>query len=116
MSLRAVFIVNLKKFRKRERISQMKLAEICDTATSYIGEIEIGRKFPSIEMVEKIANALKVEPYRLFIDDSAKLPDNEKALAFYSSLPPEGRKAFMSLITSAVSASIEKALSPENNP
>ncbi|GHU79097.1 hypothetical protein FACS189462_4540 [Spirochaetia bacterium] len=55
MSLRDIFIVNLKKFRKSESLSQMKLAEQCHTAASYIGEIEIGRKFPSVEMIEKIA-------------------------------------------------------------
>ena len=45
----------------------MKLAEMCDTATSYIGEIEIGRRFPSIKLIEKISEVLGVEPYRFFI-------------------------------------------------
>ena len=44
----------------------MKLAECCNSSTSYIGEIEIGNKFPSIEMIEKIANALQVQPYLFF--------------------------------------------------
>ena len=44
----------------------MKLAEYCNTATSYIGDIEIGRRFPSIEMIEKIAAVLKLEPYHFF--------------------------------------------------
>ena len=44
----------------------MKLAEYCDTATSYIGDIEIGRRFPSMEMIEKIANILRIEPYHFF--------------------------------------------------
>ncbi|MCL2205929.1 MAG: helix-turn-helix domain-containing protein [Treponema sp.] len=44
----------------------MKLAEYCDTATSYIGDIEIGRRFPSIDMIEKIAAVLKIEPYYFF--------------------------------------------------
>jgi transcriptional regulator with XRE-family HTH domain len=68
MDLRGIFIYNLKKFRQREEVSQMKLAELCDTAPSYIGEIEIGKKFPSIKMIEKIAAALRVEPYNLFVD------------------------------------------------
>jgi len=46
----------------------MKLAEYCNTSPSYIGEIEIGRKFPSTEMIEKIAGGLRIEPYHLFID------------------------------------------------
>ena len=44
----------------------MKLAELLNTSTSYIGEIEINNKVPSMEMVEKIANALNIEPFRLF--------------------------------------------------
>ena len=66
MTLKQIFIQNLKEFRKKEGLSQMKLAEYCDTATSYIGDIEIGRRFPSMEMIEKIANILKIEPYHFF--------------------------------------------------
>ena len=46
----------------------MALAEKCKTATSYIGEIEIGKKFPSVEMIQKIAAALEVPPYKLFME------------------------------------------------
>jgi len=44
----------------------MKLAEYCGTAHSYIGEIEAGRKFPSMELIEKISKILRVEPYLFF--------------------------------------------------
>lgn len=47
----------------------MKLAELCGTSTSYIGEIEIGKKFPSVEMIQQIAAALHIKPYRLFTDN-----------------------------------------------
>ena len=47
----------------------MALAESCGTSTSYIGEIEIGKKFPSIEMIQKFADALKIAPYKLFMDE-----------------------------------------------
>jgi transcriptional regulator with XRE-family HTH domain len=50
----------------------MKLAELCNTAPSYIGEIEIGRRFPSLKLIEKIGNALNIEPYRFFIDETAE--------------------------------------------
>lgn len=68
MNLRNVFIINLKRVRKEKKISQMRLAELCESSTSYIGEIEIGQKFPSIEMIEKIARALEVRPFLLFLD------------------------------------------------
>ena len=44
----------------------MKLAELCDTSPGYIGEIEMGRKFPSTGMIERIAAILRIEPYHLF--------------------------------------------------
>ena len=59
----------MKKYRKEKSYSQMKLAEKCDTSTSYIGEIEIGRKFPSIEMIESICQALEIKPYQLFLEE-----------------------------------------------
>jgi transcriptional regulator with XRE-family HTH domain len=54
------------------KVSQMKLAEYCDSSAGYIGEIEIGNKFPSIEMVEKIAAALEIEPHVLFQNTDCK--------------------------------------------
>jgi transcriptional regulator with XRE-family HTH domain len=113
MDLRAVFIVNLKKFRKKEGVSQMKLAEKCNTAASYIGEIEIGRKFPSVEMIEKIAGALKVEPYRFFKEERSGSAINTEAREFYAKLTPEGKGAFADLILLAIGQGLEKALSAE---
>lgn len=54
----------------------MKVAELCDTAPSYIGEIEIGRRFPSLKLIEKIALALDVEPYLFFIDEITEDQDD----------------------------------------
>jgi transcriptional regulator with XRE-family HTH domain len=71
MSLKQIFITNLKNYRKEKGVSQMKLAELCDSATSYIGQIEIGNKFPSVDMVEKIAAALQIRPYQLFYEASS---------------------------------------------
>jgi transcriptional regulator with XRE-family HTH domain len=66
MTFQELFIINLKDFRKLRKISQAKLAEICDSSQAYIAEIEVGKKFPSPDMIEKIASALKVESYCLF--------------------------------------------------
>jgi len=66
MTLKQIFISNLKEFRKKEGLSQMKLAEYCNTAPSYIGQIETGLRFPSLKMVEKMADILRIEPYHFF--------------------------------------------------
>ena len=69
MELRKIFIDNLKKIRREKKFSQMKIAELCETSTSYIGEIEIGKKFPSVEMIEKLATALHIKAYELFMEN-----------------------------------------------
>lgn len=66
MTFQELFITNLKDFRKSRKISQAKLAEICESSQAYIAEIEVGKKFPSPDMIEKIASALEVESYYLF--------------------------------------------------
>jgi len=49
----------------------MKLSEYCHVSLGYIGEIESGRKFPSTELIEKIAYVLKVEPYLFFKEEKS---------------------------------------------
>jgi transcriptional regulator with XRE-family HTH domain len=69
MQLRTIFIQNLKKYRKQRGFSQMTFAEQCHTSTSYIGQIEIGNRFPSLSLIEKMARALQIKPYLLFVDE-----------------------------------------------
>jgi transcriptional regulator with XRE-family HTH domain len=47
-------------------LSQLKLANLVDTAPNYIAMIEAGKRFPTDTMLEKIAAALKREPCELF--------------------------------------------------
>ena len=68
MTFQELFITNLKDFRKVRKISQAKLAGLCGSTQAYIAEIEVGKKFPSPEMIERIASALKTESYCLFQD------------------------------------------------
>jgi transcriptional regulator with XRE-family HTH domain len=62
-------------YRKQAGITQERLAELCDTEPAYIGQIETGRRCPSLAYVEKIAAALGVAPYRLFYDEAARDED-----------------------------------------
>ena len=55
----------------------MKLAEFCNTSPSYIGDIEIGRRFPSMELIEKIAEILRIEPYQFFKNKTENNTNNE---------------------------------------
>ena len=72
MDLNAPFIQNLKKWRKIIGFSQKKLAEKCGAGHSYIRQIESGNRSPSFAFIGKIADALQIEPYQLFYDDTLK--------------------------------------------
>jgi transcriptional regulator with XRE-family HTH domain len=113
MDLRDIFIVNLKKFRKIEGISQMKLAEMCNTDVSYIGQIEIGRRFPSIKMIEKMAEALKLDPYRLFMNEpGARYGEADRTADFLASIPPDLRKDIITRLSTAICTSVAATLAP----
>ena len=102
MELRSAFITNLKKYRKTNGFSQMRLAELCNTSTNYIGEIEIGKKFPSIELIQKIASSLDVPPYKLFMteDDIKKVE-----------VPPEVKQTLIENLQKTVSEIVDHDLS-----
>jgi transcriptional regulator with XRE-family HTH domain len=65
-SIRALLSFNIKKRRQILGISQVNLAEKVGTSTQYIGQIEQNKKFPSPEMLERIAEALEVDSPQLF--------------------------------------------------
>jgi transcriptional regulator with XRE-family HTH domain len=75
MALQDVFIANMKKYRKQEKLTHEKLAEFCDSDPHYISQIETGRRFPSVSFIEKIAAALHIAPYLLFFDENAPQED-----------------------------------------
>ena len=64
--LRELLANNIKKRRKLLRISQAVLAEKVETSTDYIGQIEQCKKFPSSEMLQRIAQALEMDSPDLF--------------------------------------------------
>ena len=65
-NLKQLLGANLKIYRNACGLSQSKLAEKADTATNYISAIEAGRRFPSVEMLEKLAFALGIDTPEFF--------------------------------------------------
>jgi transcriptional regulator with XRE-family HTH domain len=115
MEMMRVFIFNMKKYRKKRRLSQMKLAEMLDTSTSYIGEIEINSRVPSMDMVERIARALNVEPFRLFVDDASRgSGEPPRADDYLECLTTIERQDLTKRLLSRVSSEIEQVLQPES--
>ncbi len=55
------------KYRLKAGFSQEALAEKADIHPNYVGRIERGECAPTVEILLKIAGALKVRPYKLFL-------------------------------------------------
>jgi transcriptional regulator with XRE-family HTH domain len=64
--LRKILAKNIKAYRNEIGMSQLKLADLVDTAPNYIAMIEAEKRFPTDTMLEKIATALQKEPCELF--------------------------------------------------
>lgn len=69
ISLQKVFANNVKKYRIKKNITQEKLGEISGLHRTYITELECCKRNASISSVEKIANALELDAYLLFIEE-----------------------------------------------
>jgi len=87
----------------------MKLAEFCETTTSHIGHIETGRKFPSMELIEKMAEALKIEAYHFFINRSVQ-QSNTVIISQYPRLPVSMKTEINNLIDVSMKEVIKEIL------
>jgi transcriptional regulator with XRE-family HTH domain len=97
--IRDLLAQNIKKYRSALGLSQAKLAEKVDTSTNYIGLLEIKRKFPSPEMMERLASTLGIDTTELFHKELS----SKEAIKTY-------RKAAIEDIQGAISQVIEEKL------
>ncbi len=70
MSLQEIFFDNLKFFRKQKKLTQMELTLAIDKGYNYINGVEQGKLFPSVEVIEKLAEVLEISPAALFDENS----------------------------------------------
>ncbi|MBQ1730184.1 MAG: helix-turn-helix transcriptional regulator [Oscillospiraceae bacterium] len=68
MDIVKVFGTNLRKYRTSLGVSQEKFAEMCGLHRTYISDIERFRRSIALENVQKIADALGIETYKLFME------------------------------------------------
>ena len=95
-----ILAYNLKEKRRKCGFSQGQLAEKVEVSTHHIGMIEIARDFPTLDLVERIAGALDIEIYELFVNP---LSTHEELERLYQTVAND--------IDRVVSEAVEKALS-----
>ena len=68
----------IKEIRTSKKMTQEYLSELTGIGTPSISKIEIGMYHPTDENLEKIAHALEVEPYKLYMFNHHKDPKELK--------------------------------------
>lgn len=71
MRLRTVLAVNLRKLRAQKKLSQESLAALADINRNYVGMLEREQFSATIDIIEKLADALDVEPASLLTPSSS---------------------------------------------
>lgn len=69
MDILEVFGRNVKKYREAKGLSQEAFAEKCGLHRTYISAVERQRRSIALGNVQKIAEALEVDTYLLFMED-----------------------------------------------
>lgn len=69
MDIVRVFGSNLRRYRTEKGLSQEKFAEKCGLHRTYISDIERYRRSISLENIQRIADALEIETYKLFKEE-----------------------------------------------
>jgi len=81
------FAQNLRENRRKCGFTQAQLAEKAGVSTHYIALIELARNMPKVETIERIAKALDIEIYELFITQlSPTMEMKKQQLAIISEL------------------------------
>ncbi|MGH6888451.1 MAG: helix-turn-helix domain-containing protein [Rhizomicrobium sp.] len=65
MRLARTFGTNVRRRRKELGFTQEALADAVRLAPTYVGQIERGQRNPTLEVVERFAKTLKVDPLEL---------------------------------------------------
>ena len=69
MDIIKVFGTNVRKQRLSLALSQERLSERCGLHRTYISDIERFRRSIALENIQRIADALEIETYKLFIEE-----------------------------------------------
>ena len=73
LGIREILALNLKKNRQKRNFTQEKLAEKAGISANYLSMVEVSKKFPTPEMLDRLAEALDIETFQLF--DASTTPE-----------------------------------------
>ena len=78
--LREIFGKNVKLYRNRRNWSQADLAENANISINFLGDIERGKKWPHPDTLAKIAYALQIKIFELFMEENVPIDTKTQVL------------------------------------
>ena len=69
MDILKVFGTNVRYYRNKKGVTQEKFGEMCNLHRTYISDIERFNRSISLENIQKIADALEIDTYKLFLEN-----------------------------------------------
>lgn len=66
MDLRQLFATNLRRFRHDRNLSQEQLAHDASVDRAYLSRVERAATYVGLEIIEKLASTLEVDPAEFF--------------------------------------------------
>jgi transcriptional regulator with XRE-family HTH domain len=70
-NIREIFASKLREYRRKCGFTQEKLAEIVGISTHYLAMLETGRNFVTSETLERLAAALEIPVFELFVSEQS---------------------------------------------
>jgi transcriptional regulator with XRE-family HTH domain len=104
---RAVLSRNIKRYRDRLGLSQLHLALELGISTTFLSDIETGKKWVSAQTLTQLAKALKIDVYELFKPEQNIRDDISAAVAKYLD---DVDDTFIKSIEDAVRPAVKKSL------
>ena len=77
-NIREILAKNIKEYRRKHGFSQDKLAELANISSQYLATVETCRKFPTPEVLDRLAEALDIETHELFASTPSPQIELEK--------------------------------------
>jgi transcriptional regulator with XRE-family HTH domain len=96
--------------REKAEMSVRRLAELAEVSNPYLSQIERGLRKPSAEILQQVANALKISVETLYVkagilpDDGRRVSPVPEAIAADEFLTPEQKQALLNVYESFVAA------------
>ena len=81
-----IFGNNLRNLRKKQHLTQEKLAEVLDVSTKQIGDIESGKSFTTGQMMDNITKFFNVSHDELFLSEDQKRSIQKEAAKLASEM------------------------------